>query len=99
MAEIAKRDRVKVQVICMFRWLGARAFSHWSRKRLSVIELDSIYSEMLTADGFAHLYETQRDSIASVQLVPGRLGSNYFGGFLVHHKHPVYTLGNDDLVC
>lgn len=84
----------------MFRWLTGRASSYSSRKRLSLMELDSVYSEMVTPEGFARLYETQRDAIASVQLIPGRLGSNYFGGFLVHHKHPVYTtLRNDDLVC
>jgi len=53
---------------------------------------------MVTPEGFVRLYETQRDRIDSVELVPGQLGSNYFGGFLVHHKHPIYTaLSRDDL--
>jgi hypothetical protein len=68
-------------------WLGPGA--NWRQR---TIDLDPVYSEVVTPEGFIHLYENERDMIESVRVIPGQLGSGYFGGFLVLRKRPVYAV-------
>ncbi|MGI8897073.1 MAG: hypothetical protein ACR2IB_01645 [Pyrinomonadaceae bacterium] len=75
----------------MFWWLGPG--SNWRQR---TIDLDPVYSEVVTPEGFIHLYENERDEIESVRVIPGRLGSKYFGGFLVSRKRPVYMVLDDE---
>jgi hypothetical protein len=68
----------------MFFW------RNWGRSK-RVVELEPVYTEVVSPERFIELYKGERDNIESVKIVSGRLGSNDFGGFEVHRKRPVYS--------
>lgn len=55
------------------------------------INLEPNYVVVVTPEQYIEMYKGERDNIDSVSVVPGVLGSDYFGGFLVRRKRPVYT--------
>lgn len=54
-----------------------------------------VYREVVSASDFIRVLKTERANIASVRIVPARLGGKGFGQIVVHRKKPVYkTLVN-----
>jgi len=71
----------------MFFWT-----SFPSIKRQQVIDLNPLYNILVTPEGLIEMYEKDRENIERVRFVPGRLGSNFFGQFLVSRKRPIYEV-------
>lgn len=68
----------------MFFW------TNWNRANRA-LDLEPAYTEVVTAERYIQLYEEERDDIESVHIIPGRLGTNDFGRFVVRRKRPIYT--------
>lgn len=71
----------------MFFWTN---FSVFNRQR--TIDLNPVYNVFLTPEGLIQMYESERDNIDRVRFIPGRLGTGFFGGFLVSRKRPTYEV-------
>jgi hypothetical protein len=55
------------------------------------IDLDPLYDELVSAERFLEMYESERDSIESARPVPEPLGSKILGRILVRRNKPIYT--------
>ncbi len=55
------------------------------------IQLDPVYTEILTPERFLKLYEQGLVNVKSVRVMPPKLGRQGFGGIVIQRKTPVYT--------
>ena len=55
------------------------------------INLDPVYTELLSPERFVQMYHHDRDNIQSARAVPAPLGSRVLGYILVHRKRPLYA--------
>ena len=62
----------------------------WNRANRAV-NLEPNYVEVVTPDRLIQMYESERDNIESVRVIPGELGGRDFGRFVVRRKRPIYT--------
>lgn len=51
-----------------------------------------VYEETVTPQQYIHLYETERDDIAHVEIALPQLGVPGFGGIIIRHRNPIYRL-------
>lgn len=75
----------------MFFWNAIRR-----RVAQSVIDLDALTTEVVTPERLIAIYESERDNIESVKIIPGTLGSNDFGKFVVQRKRPIHVSSLDE---
>jgi hypothetical protein len=70
----------------------------WNRANRTV-NLEPNYVEVVTPERLIRMYESERDNIESVRVLPGKLGDRDFGGFVVRRRRPIYTpLYQDSLI-
>jgi hypothetical protein len=55
------------------------------------IQLDSVYTETLTPEGFLELYAKGLADVRAMRVLPPRLGGKGFGRILIWRKTPIYT--------
>jgi hypothetical protein len=60
--------------------------------RQRTVDLIPAYNVFLTAEALIQMYESERENIDRVRFIPGRLGTGFFGGFLVSRKRPIYEV-------
>lgn len=75
----------------MFFWNAIRR-----RAARSVIDLEALTTEVVTPERLIEIYEGERDNIESVKVLPGTLGSNNFGMFVVQRKRPIHVSSLDE---
>ncbi len=61
------------------------------------IEMTPSSIEIVTPEHFVKVYLTERDNIKSVKIVPGRLGGDHFGRFIIERNRPVFIPSTNDL--
>jgi len=71
----------------MFFWI-AQALS---RRQPRTIDFDALITEVVSPEELIELYARERDNLESVEPIPGRLGADDFGRFVVRRKRPVYV--------
>jgi hypothetical protein len=58
----------------------------------SVLDLSPAYFQVVSPEEFIQIYETKRNEIQSVQVIPPQVGSGSFGQILIRWKRPIYTV-------
>lgn len=64
---------------------------------LGIIELEDLYSEVVSPEEFIRIFNEERDTIERVEAVPPRLGGRGFGRIRVVRKYPVPRIDWDKL--
>jgi hypothetical protein len=75
----------------MFFWNVIRR-----RAAQTVIDLEALTTEVVTPERLIDIYKRERDNIESVRVLPGALGSNDFGKFVVQRKRPIHVSSLDE---